>query len=258
MTEHAAGTGIDPTRQWLLTAGVTGVLALVGVAFLAHGSDDVATARFVAGAAVGLTAVSAVIRRCLEAARREAGPEPISGATWITLARGAATVVLAGFLFAAPTGGWTLWVPAALFGLAAGFDAVDGAVARATDTVSTVGGRLDVEIDSITVLVGALLAVGFGGATVAFLLVGVARYAFVAGIAARRRRDRPVYGMDPSDRRRAVGAATMIATWLVLLPVPGRSVSWALSVVVLIPFVASFGRDWLVVSGRLDVGTDPK
>jgi len=208
--------------------------------------------------AVGLAAISAVIRRCLEAARREAGPEPISGATWITLARGAATVVLAGFLFAAPTDGLTLWVPAALFGLAAGFDAVDGAVARATDTVSTVGGRLDVEIDSITVLVGTLLAVSFGGAAVAFLLVGVARYAFVAGITVRRRRQLPVYEMDPSERRRAVGAATMIATWLVLLPVPGPSVSWALSVVVLIPFVASFGRDWLVVSGRLDVGTDPQ
>ncbi|MWV64607.1 CDP-alcohol phosphatidyltransferase family protein [Halorubrum sp. JWXQ-INN 858] len=253
MTDHATPSDVPrAARQWLGTAGATGLLALAGVGGLAAGWGGTVPPGFLVGSAVAFAFLAGVVWRCLGAARRDAGPEPITGATWITLVRGSAAVVLAGFLVAEPPGGAVAWVPGVLFAAAAALDAVDGAVARATDSVSAVGGRLDVEIDSASVLVGSALAVSYGGAPAAFLLVGFARYAFVAGIHARRRRGRTVSDLDPSDRRRAVGALTMVVTCLVLLPSPGESLSWLLAILVLGPFLASFARDWLVVSGRIE------
>ena len=163
--------------------------------------------------------------------------------------------MLMGFLVVPKPDGAIAWAPGVLFALAAAVDAADGAIARRLDCESKRGERLDVEVDALTVFVGALLAVRYGVAPAVFVLVGLARYLFVAGIKYRRRRGSDVYELDPSDLRRALGGAAMVVIWLALLPVPGASLSRLLAWLVLVPFLLNFTRDWLVVSGRLDGST---
>ena len=204
--------------------------------------------RFLVGVGVLLVVQLLVFRRALEAARREAGPQRLTLATGVTIHRGAALALLAGVLAVGEPSGALVWAPSVLFAIAASLDAVDGAVARATDAVTEFGGRLDVEVDALTVLVGSTAAVLVGAAPVAFLAVGLARYGFVAGIWLRRRRGRPVFDLPPSQTRRGLGAAAMAVIWLALLPIPGPRLTWYLTTAVLVPFLLQFGRDWLAVS----------
>ena len=257
MIERSSATDLPSTRGRVSRATVGNVvLAGVGLAALAVVWDGGPTARFLLGTLTVLTIQFVVVRRTLVLARLEAGPQPLTLATWITIARGSALALLAGFVFVDPPTGALVWVPGALFAIAAGLDAVDGVVARRTDSVTEFGTRLDTEIDALTVLCGASIVVLYGAAPLAFLAVGLARYAFVAGIASRRRRGRPVRELDRSQVRRFLGALAMVAIWLALLPVPGRTGSWLVTAAVLVPFLLQFGRDWLVVSGRLEPQTD--
>ncbi|RAW44772.1 CDP-alcohol phosphatidyltransferase family protein, partial [Halorubrum sp. 48-1-W] len=180
--------------------------------------------------------------------------EPVTAATAVTTLRASALALLGAYLVvdpAATAGGGDGWLAGALFAVAAGGDAVDGAVARATDAVTELGAELDVEVDGATVLVGATVAVVAGAAPVAFLAVGLARPLFAYGLRRRRRRGLPTHDLRPSRVRRPIGAATMLATWLALSPVPGTGASRLLTAVATVPVVASFVRDWLVASGRL-------
>ena len=200
---------------------------------------------FLAGVAGGLVTVSAPVGWAVSRA-----DEPITLATAITLARGAALAVFAGFLATGLPTGRAAWLPAVLFAIAAGLDTVDGAVARATDSVSELGGRLDTEMDGLTVLFGTIVIVTAGLAPTIFLLVGFARYLFVFGIWLRRQRGLSVDDLPPSQLRRVLGGLAMVTIWLVLLPVTGPSVSRSIAIIVSIPFVLNFSRDWLAVSGR--------
>ncbi len=253
MTEQPS-PGVTPmARQWALLSGVAAALAAgIGIG-LGQSIDGWAGNRgslVLGGAAIGFVAVTAIAWRTIALARRTDGAEPITLATWVTIGRGGTLVVLAGFLLIEPPTGQAAWLPGVLFAIAAGADAIDGKLARATDSVSELGRRLDVEMDSVTVLFGTVLAVRYGGVPVAFLAVGLARYAFVAGIHYRRWNDRPVSELDPSTARRLLGALAMAAICLALLPVPGTTVSRTVAIGVLVPFVLNFARDWLVVSGR--------
>lgn len=181
------------------------------------------------------------------------GTQPVTLATWVTVSRGAAVAVLAGFVVTGPPAGTGLvsWVPAALFAVAAALDAVDGVLARATDSVTDLGARLDVETDALVVLVGTLVAVVDGALPLVFLAVGAARYLFVAGRWWRTRRNRPVFDLPPNRFRRPLGALAMLAVWLALVPGLETAVTCTLATIVLVPFLANFCRDWLAVSGRL-------
>ena len=226
---------------------------LLWIGFLAGGFVLVLRARwvtelsttFLGGVAGGLLIVSSTVGWSL---RRVAGP--ITLATAITLGRGAALAVLTGFLVAGLPTGRAAWLPAVLFALAAGLDTVDGAIARATDSVSELGARLDTEMDGLTVLIGAVAVVSADLVPVAFLLVGLARYLFVAGIQLRKRRGLPVYDLPPSQLRRLLGGLAMATIWLALLPMVGQLVAHIVAVAVLVPFLGNFSRDWLAVSGR--------
>ncbi|WP_253736531.1 CDP-alcohol phosphatidyltransferase family protein [Halohasta salina] len=219
-----------------------GLLVGVTVAVLTTSLQTIPDGRFLLGVAGAVIVISAVATRPVTTDSR------LTVATAITLARGAALAVLAGFLFvgAAPV----TWLPAALFAIAAGLDAVDGVVARATDTVTDLGAQLDTEMDGLTVLLGSLLVVSKGLAPAVFLGVGLARYAFVAGIGLRQRRGLPVFELPPSQLRRLLGGFAMSAIWVALLPMVDTAVSRPLSLAVLVPFLANFVRDWLAVSGR--------
>jgi|AntDeeMetagen681_2_1112603.scaffolds.fasta_scaffold00080_34 CDP-diacylglycerol--glycerol-3-phosphate 3-phosphatidyltransferase len=200
---------------------------------------------FLTGVAGGLVTVSVPVGWAVSRT-----DEPITLATAVTLGRGAALAVFAGFVAAGLPAGRVAWLPAVLFAIAAGLDTVDGAIARATDSVSELGARLDTEMDGLTVLLGTVLIVAADLVAPVFLLVGLARYLFVFGCWLRRRRGRPVGDLPPSQLRRVLGGLAMATIWLALLPVTGPSVTRPVAVVVLLPFVLNFSRDWLAVSGR--------
>lgn len=247
MTDRAV---CEPRDRWLL-----GVVAVPLAAFSAFAFDvshvPTPTAAFAFGVATTLSIELVVVWRALEATRSDAGWPRITLATVVTIGRGSVLAVLAGFLFVEVPAGPTAWLPGALFATAAVLDGVDGRLARATDSVSELGRRLDTEMDALTVLVGAALVVSNGLAPVAFLALGLARYAFVAGTHLRRRRGLAVSSLESSRRRRVIGATAMVAIWLALSPIPGRNLSRLVATVVLVPFLLSFARDWLAVTGRL-------
>ena len=116
MTDHASSAVRRvPVRQWLITVGAPALLAAAGVAGVTHGWEGMRTNGFVVGAVGALLGVFAVTWRSLGVADREVDSEPITVATWITLGRGSAAVVLAGFLFVEPPGGSLAWIPGVLF-----------------------------------------------------------------------------------------------------------------------------------------------
>lgn len=249
MSGVVAGRRWRGWRSWSFAAVASCLAVAVGLLALWLGWSGGPTGRFVVGTA-GLLAVHLlVVAWAIHATAADVGTEEITIASWLTLLRGVALAVLGGFLVAGRPAGSIGWLPGLLFGIAAAGDAVDGVVARATDSVTDLGGRLDVEVDGLTVLVGTVYAVAGGWVPVAYLLVGLARYAFVAGLWWRDRRGRPVYDLPPSQLRRVLGAAQMAVIFLALLPTPGAGVSSTLAIVAMLPLLLGFGRDWLAVTG---------
>ena len=185
------------------------------------------------------------------AARVDSGRQPFTLATLVTVLRGTAIAVLAGFVVVGRPDGNLAWLPALLFGAGALFDGIDGVLARATDAVSAFGSRLDIEVDALVLLVGALVAVRIGAAPVVYVLVGLARYLFVWGVTLRRVRGTPVESLPSRTSRRVLGATQMLVVFVVLTPVLDPTYSRPLAVVAMVPFLLGFCRDWLLVSGRL-------
>lgn len=231
-------------RLWAAALGWVGLLVAVGGGLLAV--DRALPARFFAGVTGGLILVAVVVGWSI----RRTGGRSITLATVVTLVRGASLAAFSGVLAIGVPFDPLPWLPAGLFALAAGLDPVDGAIARRTDAVSDLGGRLDTEMDGLTVLLGTVGVVAGGLVPAVFLLVGLARYAFVVGIWLRRRRGRPVGELPPSRLRRVLGGLAMATIWLALLPVVDPTVSRPVALAVFVPFLLNFGRDWLSVSGR--------
>jgi CDP-diacylglycerol--glycerol-3-phosphate 3-phosphatidyltransferase len=84
-----------------------------------------------------------------------------------------------------------------------------------------------------------------------YLAIGLARYLFVLGIAARKRTGKPIRELDPSSLRRFLAGAQMTFLAIALWP----RFPTALSQAAAYPFGAAtllmFLRDWLFVSHRL-------
>ncbi|WP_152419340.1 CDP-alcohol phosphatidyltransferase family protein [Halobiforma nitratireducens] len=236
------------------TAGLV-VLVAVALAVLEVQWVDGPSTTFLLGTAVTVGVVGTVLLGTVVRARHAAGNQPFTLATWVTVTRGAAVAVLAGFVLAsAPPvsdGGPIGWLPVGLFAVAAGLDAIDGPIARATDAETELGARLDVEMDGLVVLVGTLVAVGENALPAAFLAVAVARHAFVAGTWLRARRGRPVRELPPNGFRRPLGALAMVAVAVALVPIVDPSVSRLVGTAVAVPFLLNFTWDWLAVTGRV-------
>lgn len=210
------------------------------------------TADFLLGVLAAFGLFVLVVHRAVDRTGDEGGVEGLTLATGVTILRAGAVATLAGFLVTAPTRpGLEAWLPAALFAVAAGLDAVDGRLARLRGSVTELGARLDVEVDSLAVLVGSALAVAGGNAPPIFLSVGLARYVFVAGLRWRKRRGKAVCDLPPSRVRPLLGAAAMVATWIALLPAVGPGPSRLVTTAVMVPFLLNFARDYLAVAGRL-------
>ena len=173
-------------------------------------------------------------------------PHPRLGAcNLVTLARLAAAAVIAG---AAAAPGAAAPASTALVALAAGALALDGAdgwLARRSGLASDIGARFHMEVDAALGAALAVLLLGLGqpGGPVpaaALLVLGFARYAFVAAAAAWPWLDGP---LPPRLSRKAVCVAQIATLALLLLPgwPEGAKAATALTVAGLLAW--SFGRD---------------
>ncbi|RME51962.1 MAG: CDP-alcohol phosphatidyltransferase family protein, partial [Caldilineae bacterium] len=207
---------------------------------------------FLAGAV--LLVEMLVLWRHLERNRPRPGAPLRADLGWgngVTLARGVAYAFMAGFLFAPRPGGLWNWAPAALYLAAFVADYLDGYLARVTGHTTELGEVLDIEFDGLGILIAVALAVQYGQLPAVFLLLAVARPLFVWGMAWRTRRGLPNHPMTESGWRRLVAGLLMGFVAVVLWPVFTPPATYMAAAVFGLPVAASFLRDWLVVSGRL-------
>ena len=211
--------------------------------------------RWAAPVALVMGAVLIVLYRSLPDNHRrgEAALFPdLGAANTVTLARGCLLGILAGFLlFPRPSGGLA-WLPALVYMAAAVTDFIDGYLARITNRSTVLGQRLDMEIDSLGALLAVSLAVVYGQLPLWALLMGLARYLFVGGLAWRRRHGLAVHDLPASIHGRIVAALFMSFVAVVLWPVLDPAATRFAAIWFALPLAASFGRDWLLVSGRID------
>jgi CDP-diacylglycerol--glycerol-3-phosphate 3-phosphatidyltransferase len=171
----------------------------------------------------------------------------------LTLFRGLLAAGLAGFLFSPWPGdrqaGILAWLPAGFYLLACISDFLDGTLARLTDHATRLGEILDMEYDSLGVLVSVLLVVFYGQAPAWFLLIAAARYLFIGGLWLRRRRGLPVYDLPQSIRRRVLAGMQMGFLAFLLMPVFRPPGTLWVATVFGVPLLIGFLWDWLAVSG---------
>jgi CDP-diacylglycerol--glycerol-3-phosphate 3-phosphatidyltransferase len=167
----------------------------------------------------------------------------------LTILRGFLLALLFGFLFSPWPQGWLAWIPGLLYTITALADLFDGYLARKFNQETQLGENLDLSLDGLGVLIASILLVYYGQVPAWYLLVGLARYLFLAGIWLRRRRGRPVYELNANLTRRPFAGAQMGFVAVILFPLfspPGTFLAAALFAV---PFLVGFSIDWLVVSG---------
>ena len=195
-------------------------------------------------------------RRDLNRLAEDSTPYPDLGmANHLTLLRGLLIAATGGFLALPGLEGVIAWVPAALYSTAAILDRIDGYLARTSARVSLLGSQLDTVFDALGLLVAPILAVMMGKVHWSYLLVSAAYYFFVAGTAWRQRRRLPVQPLYPSPLRRALAGFQMGYVAVVLWPPFGAPVTVPAGFGFMVPVLAGFALDWLVVSGRLDPGS---
>ena len=175
----------------------------------------------------------------------------------ISMLRGLLMAMLFGFLFSPWPGGWQGWIPGLLYTLAAMPDYLDGYFARTTDHVTRLGEILDMNVDSLGFFTATLLAFRYGQVPWWFLVVGLARYIFLAGIWLRESLGKPVYQLPFSTRRRWLAGLTMGLFFVILYPLFTPPATHFVATLFVVPVMAGFIWDWFIVSGVIpqDVGS---
>jgi len=190
---------------------------------------------------------------------RRADAEPVLPVfglgTVLTLARGLAGGLLAGFILAGPPPPALAWLPAILYTLAGLADGLDGYLARRRRQQTRLGAILDIEFDALGVLVVAALAVRWGRWPPLLLIVGLARYLFLAGLALRRRRGRPICDLPPSAIRRVLAGLQMGVLSVTLWPITPAPLATLVGICFTVPFLVVFIRDGLLAACLLDART---
>ena len=219
------------------TVPVTGLIAQMLLLAALAGTVGLSGAGWVVGVTCGII-TNALLARGLSRYRSDRlGP-----ADWVTLARatlagGVAALTADSFGRPAPV---TTLVTLTVVALT--LDAVDGWVARRTQTESTLGGLFDGEVDAFLILVLSVYVARSAGAWV--LAIGAARYAFFAAgwLLPWMRRTLP-----PRYWRKVVAATAGVALTVAVPDVLPRFLTNALLAVSLGLLVESFGRDvgWL-------------
>lgn len=170
----------------------------------------------------------------------------------ISIFRGLELFLLAGFLLIPRPPGWAAWMPALLYTSADILDILDGYAARVRDESTRLGEEFEGLFDGAGLLIATLLAIHYGSLSWWFLPFGAARYLYLLGIRIRESMDLPVFDLTESRSRRPIAGLTMGFMSAVLWPIVGPPASNLAALVFLLPFGASFLRDWLVVSAAID------
>ncbi|WP_324760645.1 CDP-alcohol phosphatidyltransferase family protein [Haloarcula sp. GH36] len=173
--------------------------------------------------------------------------ESLGVANAVTLGRGVLIGIVAGFVLLEPEGRY-LWVPAVGYGVAVVLDSVDGALARSLGTESRLGTRLDMAVDTIGFLVAPLVAVAWGWLPVWYLSLSAARYCYRAGCWLYRVRGGTVGPLPQSLLRRPLSGLQMVFLWVALVPIVPTDLVTLAAPFVLVPSLAVFVRDFLVVT----------
>jgi CDP-diacylglycerol--glycerol-3-phosphate 3-phosphatidyltransferase len=181
-------------------------------------------------------------------------------ANGITMVRGVLVSMLACFWIWPATIPFSMhqslaWLPGAIYTTAALLDLADGIVARHTDHVTRLGERLDTLFDAVGLLSAILAGIALNQLPPSYLAVAMAYYAFSAGIRIRRRTGRMVMPLKPRPEARLVAGFNMGFLATALLPIYRPPATTIGAMVFMIPLLAGFLRDWLVVSGRIESGS---
>lgn len=178
-------------------------------------------------------------------------PEFGSG-TNTTFARGWLLACLAGFLVTPMPSGLLAWIPALLYMLADVADYLDGYLARITDHSTSLGEALDIELDALGLLIAVAIAIRTSALPMWYLPVGLARYAFIFGLWARRRAGKSIHPLPHSESRRPLAGLQMGALTVILVPALRPPVTTLGGSLLAVPLLLGFARDWLVASGAVD------
>ena len=173
---------------------------------------------------------------------------------WLSALRGLLVAGMMGFFFLPMPPGWLVWLPAIFYLLSDVTDFLDGYLARITNHTTRLGETLDMRFDGLGVLAAVFLAVQYGKVPAWYLLVGLARYLFLAGLWLRRRQNKPSYELPAGGSgiaRRVLAAFQMGFLAVVLLPPIAAPGTQTVSYFFGIPFLIGFTRDWLFASGVL-------
>ena len=146
------------------------------------------------------------------------------------------------------------WLPGIIYITAALLDLVDGLVARRTDHVTRLGERLDTLFDALGLLTAVLAGIALNQLPLSYLAVALAYYIFSAGIRVRRRTGRLVIPLKSRPAARLIAGFNMGFLATALLPIYRPPATTIGAMVFMIPLLAGFLRDWLVVSGRIKSG----
>jgi len=236
MLERAAtlGAGRKPLPDLGKQLGpLAGLLGTFSILTLLAQTVGIGGAGWLVGLSSGL-ALNLALARALWRDRSAA----LSWASWVTLIRATLAVGVAALTaasFARPVATATL---VTLASIALALDFVDGWLARRTATESTLGAKLDGEVDAFLILVLSIEVAPTAGGWV--ILIGLARYAFLAAGWVYPWLRAP---LPRRDWRKTVTASQGVALVIAASGVPPLPVSRILLAVALAMLAESFGRD---------------
>jgi len=169
----------------------------------------------------------------------------------ITIWRSLILAILGGFLFVPRPEGVYAILPGLLYTLGALPDFLDGYLARITNHVTQLGEHLDMTVDSVGMLIATTLGALQGQVPPWYVLLGLARYLFLAGLWLRGKRGLPTYEMPYSIRRRGLAGLQMGFMFVILWPQFQPPAAHLAAYCFGVPFLISFLWDWFVVCGRI-------
>ncbi|MEX0787663.1 MAG: CDP-alcohol phosphatidyltransferase family protein [Anaerolineales bacterium] len=250
--------GHRPRRPWAAVSFFSLLALAVGTSLIWRWLGEAEALRWLAGAALSTAYVGSIFWRWTPLHRSPTGePIPRLGpGTIASLVRGLTSAWLVG-LGATRASAMDLgWAPSAMVLLTAVLDHLDGRLARATGTASEMGRRVDLDLDGFTTLTAYALAVHLGVLPPIFLIIGALRYLYLLGVWALGQLGISPRPVPPSTARRVIASLQSGFVVGVLLPISGSPSSVVAAGVIAAALLASFGRDTLVVSGAVDVGSD--
>jgi CDP-diacylglycerol---glycerol-3-phosphate 3-phosphatidyltransferase len=249
-------TGIKTETRTIALAGITGLL-LCALALGSLASPQTALRWATVSTLIWMLVLQQTHKR-LTLNRADASSPVFPDLGWanrMTISRGwliAATggfLAIPGVLSELPI---LIWLAAAVYSVAAIFDRLDGFVARKTQRSSLLGAELDTVFDALGLMIAPLLALQHGKIHWSYLLVSVAYYLFVLGVAYRKRANKAVYPLAPSKLRRTLAGFQMAYVAVVLWPPFQAGLTVIAGFGFMLPLLAGFLVDWCVVSGRIN------